>query len=1306
MRGVGLIAAGLLRANPGRLIVLVAGAISVALAASGILLAASTSLAIVQQTVAAGWRGTYDLLVRPADTPALTVDGQQLVPLDYLGFQTTGISREQWQRIAQLSDVEVAAPVAALGWVKNDSADVGLDLVDAEPGAVYQIDVKAVVAGTEAVNTSALFAPAPTGGGVPLIAGFMQAAEFEDAAGRKHTMIRLANLPATWGLVVGIDPEAEDQLIGLASFATGQYLRPGVSDLIDQATGRQAVGVPVLTAEGSPIPGELSVSVSLVEGLTPAQVEDALASEPITSQAEYETRIERIAALGRTIPVSSDSAALADLLLPVRHANVSLSAEGRLTGVEAPSGGLAIDNNVVLIPHLGTYRPAGGGESQLSLEPQGAWEELVDPQLDKARPPDWQRPSATFGGDSTVFREIEVSVPPAFKLVPIGTFDRQAISATSAAATNYVPLGIYADIPREMIEDANGQAVGGSVPVSINPAGINPLPPVGLTNLEAVEALRGERFIDAIRVRVAGITGYSAASIQKVESVARQILGVTGLHVDVVAGSSPVDVRVAVPGVGVMSERWTTLGTAARIVTGAEGLSGILLAAVGLVVAAYLAAFGVFLTAEQAAELEVLRRVGWRRRSIVGLLVTQATGLGALAAALSAGLVTVLAAASGSQIPAWAIAAMAALVLLAHLVAAGAATLIRRGRRRTPAASHGPRLSGARPIGMALSLAREDPVRAIVVVAALTLSLSVAGLVAAVEITSAGELRTTLLGQAVALRLAPYHLLAAAAALFAAGALTLDAALLAVERRLSLIGTLRAVGWRARDVRRLITAEVLAPAVMAGLLAAFVVSSAGIALQLGLLAVPLGLGILVAGAVVGAIAAQMPARVAMGASPAIAIRAEGASAAVSGVAPRQALLTIGALVVSVAVVAAGWGAGQAAAQAPIPFVPPTSPSLPTTAADILDDATALSAHSDRLPGSPSYDAALAYVRDELEEAGFASEMAAYLSRQPVFSDAKGDIVAADGIATIALAYDADAWDGESLSGPLTAADVRAESLLQTCAPGIVLVRVSGEDQALFASELQRRCRGSTAAVLAIQSDDPGWLAVTEAGVQVRLPVAHMLLASSPGTEPGASAPWLVASLDSTGPGATQSAAPTAVLIEVARLVAENQVELRVAVVSARDGAAASVFLERVASEPASPMFWLREMGGTAPAVIGTQAVDRPDPISARAGLLSIAAVDKDFDLWLERAGKLAGDPTSQALLQSLGYATRLVVTDQGFINLFPLAIGIDAAGIGEPVMEANPLSVAGTELDTADRLNPRALDQVATALLDVIKGDK
>jgi len=145
--GIARIAGRLLWANPGRLIVLAAGAISVALATSGMVLAASTSLAVARQTVDAGWRGTYDLLVRPADAPTLSVDGHDVVPLDYLGLRTSGITREQWQHIAQLQNVEVAAPVAALGWLKNSSPNVAVELEELGPGVVYHVEVRARIAG-------------------------------------------------------------------------------------------------------------------------------------------------------------------------------------------------------------------------------------------------------------------------------------------------------------------------------------------------------------------------------------------------------------------------------------------------------------------------------------------------------------------------------------------------------------------------------------------------------------------------------------------------------------------------------------------------------------------------------------------------------------------------------------------------------------------------------------------------------------------------------------------------------------------------------------------------------------------------------------------------------------------------------------------------------------------------------------------------------------------------------------------------------------------------------------------------------
>jgi FtsX-like permease family len=677
--GVALVARRLLWGNPGRLIVLVAGAVSVALAASALLVAASSSRAVVEQTVSEGWRGTYDLLVRPADTPSVVVDGQQVVPLDYLGLPTSGITREQWERISQLQDVEVAAPVAALGWLKNSSSNIGLELTNPPAGQVYVVTVKAVVAGVDAnaINQSALYA-APQAGGQPLMLGLREAIQTDEQV----QLTTLAYLPETWGLVVGIDPLAEDGLIGLTSFVGGDYLERGASQMVDPLTGQPALAVPVLTTARSTIPGDVTVSVALASNLTPEAVQQVLSSEQPNSLQQYEQLIQGIVASATLIPVDSGHAELGALLRPLRFVSVGLTPDGRLaSGLESGGGGgSGADNNVLLVPSLTAYAQSPTEQADLQLPSRGSWNDVIVPQLNVFLPPDWSRPETTFGGDSAVYRDLHAESPLPFGLVPIGTFDADAISARYAQAANYTPLGLYASVPRVLVEDAAGNAVDEPLPPSLNPAGLNPLPPVGLTNLETVEAIRGDHFIDAIRVRVKGIATYSPETLQKLEAVAQQIIQETGLRVDVVAGSSPVDVRVAVPGVGVMSERWTTLGTAARIVGGAEGLSGLLLGSVLLVVLAYLATFGIFLRTEQAREISVLASVGWCPRTLRSLLLIQAAVIGSIAAALGLGLAAGLASSANLPVSMTSLIALAAAVLGLHLLAAYAAARGRVGR--------------------------------------------------------------------------------------------------------------------------------------------------------------------------------------------------------------------------------------------------------------------------------------------------------------------------------------------------------------------------------------------------------------------------------------------------------------------------------------------------------------------------------------------------------------------------------------------------------------------------------------------------
>ena len=77
----------------------------------------STQQTRVTGFVSANSRGAYDILVRPKGSTTALERQQGLVRGNYLSGQTGGITTDQWARVRELEGVDVAAPIAMLGYV-------------------------------------------------------------------------------------------------------------------------------------------------------------------------------------------------------------------------------------------------------------------------------------------------------------------------------------------------------------------------------------------------------------------------------------------------------------------------------------------------------------------------------------------------------------------------------------------------------------------------------------------------------------------------------------------------------------------------------------------------------------------------------------------------------------------------------------------------------------------------------------------------------------------------------------------------------------------------------------------------------------------------------------------------------------------------------------------------------------------------------------------------------------------------------------------------------------------------------------
>lgn len=818
--------------------------------------AVETSALEVRGDVEENWRTAYDVLVRPPGSFTRVERERGLVRENYLAALFGGITREQYREISRLPGVEVAAPIANVGYVTPyTSVPVPLDdVLGDEPTGLYRLRATWLADRRLSRYTEyAQYVYVTRNELVPgdygpreVVEGATEPLpvcdEFNRRPGRRpespldlsETSTAFINCFSTLPgqpppsiavsgqlplLVAAIDPAQEDLLLGLDdAVVTGRPLRAGESARLTPVGRGADEGrvwtVPVVAAARSYVDQTLEVAVQRLEPPPGTDVARALSSQDVGAF---------LAGLGGKLVATKTFGpqVVHDRLLGGFEGSTLTTVDGYFEAADVayddlPNRRLAAQPtvnppSVYENPSIGSLLTVNGANADTQFRAL-------------TRHP--------YAGSM----QINGNVGPLPAIQVVGAYDPELLPGFSPLSR--VPLETYYPPQVEPADAASRAALGGqTLAPSMNLGGYVAQPPLILTTLEAAEILfDADRFesaheqapISAVRVRVAGADGPDRVSQERIRQVATAIVERTGLAVDITAGSSPQAVQVQLPAGRfgrpplLLQEGWVEKGVAVRLLTAVDRKSLALFLLVLVVSTGYLANSAFAAVRTRRTEIGTLLALGWTRRTVftavLGELALVGLGAGTVGTVLAAAAVTLL----DLDLP------LVRTVLVAPVAVAltvvGGLVPAWRAARHQPLDSIRPPATGAgsaRPVrgvaGMAVRNVVRVPGRTLLGASGLAVSVAALTFLAAVNLAFQGSIVGNLLGAFVSVQVRPVDYLAVGCTT-ALGALAVaDVLFLNLQERAAELATLRTLGWTDRTVTRLVGLEGLLVAVAATL---------------------------------------------------------------------------------------------------------------------------------------------------------------------------------------------------------------------------------------------------------------------------------------------------------------------------------------------------------------------------------------------------------------------------------------------------------------------------------------------------------
>jgi putative ABC transport system permease protein len=866
-----------LRRRPARALALAAGILVAATSFTLLTSVVTSSRAETVGTVNANARSAYDILIRPPRTATPLERRRSLVEANFLSGIFGGITLDQYDRVKALRQIDVAAPIANIGYVPFAGIvklDVSRFLDSGAPAQVLRLR-PTLHSGLSAYRTADQYVyltranpigivENPGGGyfdleqertpkgkywvcwyynmdsagitgreGGPLTrsdsdirSGFPKtpyaASTRERLSCHSGTDKATADVPVVYpALLSAIDPVQEDRLVGLEdAVVKGRMLRPTDHAYWHQDTvevdgvNQRDLRLPVILSNHLMTSGQITASVERLDAGDPTRLPERLGSP-------------RAHAFVNGLHGTKVGDTSADITSGFRYDKQALYGAMWSTGVYMTVGPVR-------------YRETEDGLVALTQKAQdpdmwhdGPYSEWLPAPEENAGTQfrgvtGWVSTQCglegTCGGEDQGRDET-----PLFKFV--GQYDTSRVRSFGSLST--VPMETYQSPRVSGADDATRAALGGrSLLPDRNLGGYMSQAPTMLTTLQSVQAMTYSRRkpnpqdkapISAIRVRVLGVTGVDPVSRARVNAAVLAIRrAVPGLDVDVTIGSSPAEQTIVLPGAHRINEWWTSKGVALRILRAVDTKSAVLFVLVLVVCALFLCQAALASVRSRRTEIGTMRCLGWSAREVFTVIAGELLMIGALAGAvgslLAFGLGTALDLDTSFGRAALVLPVAVALAFVAGSFPAWRATRLGPLDAIRPPVSPSGR---ARPIRSVLGMALRNltRMRGRTVLGASGLALAVAAFTVLLSVTLAynGEVTGSLLGNAVVAqaRAADYASVALSLLLGAAGAV--DVLVLSQRERAGDLAVLRATGWTSRDFARLTIYEGMGLALLGGL---------------------------------------------------------------------------------------------------------------------------------------------------------------------------------------------------------------------------------------------------------------------------------------------------------------------------------------------------------------------------------------------------------------------------------------------------------------------------------------------------------